>query len=190
MAYVYQHVRLDTNEVFYIGVGKENKRASEKRGRNKHWHHIVNKVGYSIEIIAEGITWEEACQKEKELIGHYGRKDLGLGPLVNMTDGGEGVPGVKRPPFSKEHRQKISEYRKSIKGQKRKPISEEHKQKISVAQIGKKKPHSEETKLKMSITRTGIPRNKISCPYCGKIGGDNIIKRWHFDRCKNKIITN
>jgi len=27
---------------------------------------------------------------------------------------------------------------------------------------------------------------KIECPHCGKVGGSNIMKRWHFDRCKWK----
>ena len=26
--------------------------------------------------------------------------------------------------------------------------------------------------------------NKISCPYCNKIGGIYIMKRWHFNNCK------
>jgi hypothetical protein len=26
-------------------------------------------------------------------------------------------------------------------------------------------------------------RNKISCPYCPKIGDKNLMKRWHFDNC-------
>lgn len=27
---------------------------------------------------------------------------------------------------------------------------------------------------------------KVECHHCGKIGGIAIMKRWHFDRCKNK----
>jgi hypothetical protein len=34
-----------------------------------------------------------ANHKEKEFIQLYGRKDLGLGELVNMTDGGDGTIG-------------------------------------------------------------------------------------------------
>ena len=86
MAYVYQHTRLDTNEVFYVGVGKRKDRAHTRYGRNKYWHHIVNKVQYSIQIIAENISYQEALDLEKNLIKTIGRKDLGLGPIVNMTD--------------------------------------------------------------------------------------------------------
>lgn len=28
----------------------------------------------------------------------------------------------------------------------------------------------------------------VECPHCGKTGGQSIMKRWHFDNCKNKGI--
>jgi len=94
MAIVYQHRRKDTNEIFYIGIGKKIKRADSKYRRNKHWHNIVNKTSYEIQILYDNISWEEACAIERYLIALYGRRDLGFGPLVNMTDGGEGTIGI------------------------------------------------------------------------------------------------
>ena len=39
MAVVYRHIRLDKNEVFYIGIGKEISRTYEKtNNRNKPWN--------------------------------------------------------------------------------------------------------------------------------------------------------
>lgn len=201
MAYVYQHIRLDTNEVFYIGIGKTKYRVFDKRSRNKYWHHIVNKAGYRIDIIAEGITWEEACQKEKELIEYYGRKDLGLGPLVNMTEGGEGTLGRIMSEMTKQKRygKKLSEETKqrisnAQKGKKRKLHSEETRKKMSNSKIGKKRPEhsaklkgkkqSDQTKQKLSDKLKGIPKNKILCPHCGKIGGNSNMIRYHFDNCK------
>ena len=73
MAIVYQHIRLDTKEVFYIGIGKAIKRAFSKHDRNKYWCHIVNKVGYEAEIVHENLTWEEAQIEEIKLIARYGR---------------------------------------------------------------------------------------------------------------------
>lgn len=93
MPYVYQHIRRDTNEVFYIGIGKSPKRMMSKNYRNKHWYNIINKTEYYGEILFENISWEEAKIKEKELIKKYGRKDLNEGSLVNMTDGGDGTCG-------------------------------------------------------------------------------------------------
>ena len=64
---VYRHIRLDTNVPFYIGKGL-NKRAFSKRDRNQYWHNIVNKYGYEVEIMLEGLTNENAIIKEKEFI--------------------------------------------------------------------------------------------------------------------------
>lgn len=94
MAYLYRHIRLDTNEVFYIGVGTTPHRAYTKFGRNKHWGNIVNKTKYDIDIIIDDLSYDNALKKEKEFITLYGRKDLNKGTLVNMTDGGDGTIGV------------------------------------------------------------------------------------------------
>lgn len=88
--YIYAHYRQDTNEVFYVGKG-QSKRAWAKWGRNNYWHHIVHKCGYVVRIILDNLTENQAFNAETKLIKFYGRKDLGLGPLVNLTDGGEGT---------------------------------------------------------------------------------------------------
>ena len=97
MAYLYRHIRLDKNKPFYIGIGSDNeyKRAYNKKGRSYSWKDIACNVDYSIDIVLDDLTWEEACRKEIEFIALYGRADLGKGSLVNMTDGGEGQYGRK-----------------------------------------------------------------------------------------------
>ena len=105
MAIVYQHRRLDDNSVFYIGIGTDIKRAYSKRNRNKHWQNIVDRFGYEIDVLFSGITYEMACQIEYGLIIDLGRKDLGTGNLVNLTDGGKGSINFKH---SKETIEKIS----------------------------------------------------------------------------------
>ncbi len=104
MAIVYRHRRLDTFQVFYVGVGSNKKRAYEKFGRNNLWKKVVEKAGYIVEIIAEGISKEEALELEILLISIYGRKNLETGILANLTDGGEGSNNM-----SEESRKKISE---------------------------------------------------------------------------------
>jgi hypothetical protein len=98
MPYVYRHIRLDKNEPFYIGIGKDNsyKRAFEKDKRNKFWKNIVSKTNYEVEILIDDLSWEVACEKEKEFISLYGRKDLNTGTLVNLTNGGDGANGAIR----------------------------------------------------------------------------------------------
>jgi len=97
--YVYRHVRLDTNEVFYIGIGTKNENDIKNNFytrayslyRNKHWKSIVDKTDYKVEILFESDDRKFIENKEIEFIALYGRKDLNKGTLVNLTDGGEGV---------------------------------------------------------------------------------------------------
>jgi hypothetical protein len=108
ITYVYRHRRLDNFKVFYIGIGTTN-RSSNKSNRSTIWKRIVNKAGYQIEIIAENLSWEDACELEILLIKEYGRKDMGIGILCNLTDGGEGIPGIK---YTKERNDKIRQFQK------------------------------------------------------------------------------
>jgi hypothetical protein len=91
MAYVYRHIRLDKNEPFYIGIGIDSYRMFSKQNRNRHWRNVVKNSKFEAEILMDNISWEQACEKEREFIKLYGRVDLGTGTLVNLTDGGEGV---------------------------------------------------------------------------------------------------
>lgn len=92
--YLYRHIRLDKNEVFYIGIGTKN-RAYSKNSRNRYWSFITKSTDYEVEIVAENLTRQEAELKEIEFIKLYGRKDLNEGTLCNLTDGGTGGLGLK-----------------------------------------------------------------------------------------------
>ena len=94
MGYVYRHVRLDKNEVFYIGIGLKDdnyKRANDKHKRSDFWNKIISKSEYKVDIMFEDDDVDVIKEKEKELIKLYGRIDLGLGTLCNLTDGGDGA---------------------------------------------------------------------------------------------------
>ena len=145
MAYIYRHIRLDKNCVFYIGIGsdKNYKRAHNKINRTKFWKNVA-KHGYEVDIVLDNLTWEEACEKEKEFIALYGRLDLNNGTLVNMTDGGEGVMGRK---FTEATIEKFRHLARNL------VRDEEFKRKCGSSMRGKK--HSEETKLKMSASQKG-----------------------------------
>jgi len=179
MAYVYRHIRLDKNVPCYIGIAKDDKGVYKrafaiKVGRNPLHQNIINKTEIEVEIMLDDLTWEEACEKEKELITLYGRKDKSTGILCNLTDGGEGAPGViqslevrleksnrlKGRVFSEETLAKMKASRNartdSQKGYKR---SEETKEKNRQSHLGK--TASIKTKLKQSEAAKGrIPWNK------------------------------
>jgi hypothetical protein len=125
MAYVYRHIRLDKNEPFYVGIGSDDKyiRAKSIKNRNRYWKNIVAMTNYRVDILCSDISWEDACEKEKEFISMYGRKDSGDGTLVNMTDGGEGSTNRK---MSESLKSKLLFINKGKK------LSESHKNNISI----------------------------------------------------------
>lgn len=189
MAVVYIHIRLDNNEVFYVGRGLDVKRITSKSSRNKHWHNVVNKNGYRWEIVWESDSsmkkenaWKLSGKKEIELIKKYGRKDLGEGNLVNMTDGGEGIIGKI---YTKEYRKKLSESHIGIHDGNKHPLygkkrSEETRRKISERQIGRKL--STEHRMNIGIGNKGRvvsdeTRKKIGIGHKGKLISDEVKQK-------------
>jgi hypothetical protein len=176
--YVYIDMKPD-GEPFYVGKG--NGRRDLKKYRNK-WHAAIcdKYPEWSRERVFEG-TEAECFAEEKRLVAFYGRRDLGLGTLVNLTDGGEGSSGLcaeaqeKRlaaitgKPLSAEHRAKISA------AQKGRPLSAEHRAKLDghfaklhAAKRGK--PVSAETRAKLSEAHKG---KKISPETRAKLSAAN-----------------
>lgn len=135
MAIVYIHRRKDIEDpflnVFYVGASKNEYRASEggKSRRSKDWMNITNQCEFIVEITHKDVLIEEAYAIEKYLIAFYGRKDLGLGNLVNKYDG-----GIQGGNWSEEQR----EYMRRINIGKTMP--EEIKKKIAAHFIGTKRP--------------------------------------------------
>jgi len=176
MAIVYKHTTKDTGVIFYIGIGKTDKRAYSRMQRTKIWKNIVNKHSYTVEILNRNLTWEEACEKEKELIALYGKRSLGTGTLINITDGGDGRLGAypsedTKKKMSNSHKGinnwskgclhneetkiKLRDYYKKYGSpNKGKTKTEEHRKKISNSLKGRPgtwngRKHSEESKTKM-----------------------------------------
>jgi len=160
MAIVYQHRNKTTGDIFYIGIGKTEARAYSKHARGKFWIDYTSKYEYEVEITHKDIIWEDACSIEKYLINFYGRRDLGLGTLVNQTDGGDGILGYS---FSKESLIKISQKRKGENnGFYNKKHSKETIELLKSQKSGSNNPmwgkkQSEETKLKRGLKLKGKP---------------------------------
>lgn len=121
--YVYQHIREDKNEIFYIGIGTKSKqdlkyntyrRASCIHKDNNIWLKIVAKTNWKFEILFESDDRREVEQMEIDLISKYGRKCCEqTGILANLTLGGESNKGHK---FTDEQRKKISDAQKGKPG--------------------------------------------------------------------------
>lgn len=99
-SYNYDDLSFDY-EPFYIGKGNGKRMEQScdiKKTKNLHKINTIKKIWQlGLEITAikhkEGITEEEAFSIEKELVTKIGRRDRGIGPLTNLTDGGEGGAG-------------------------------------------------------------------------------------------------
>lgn len=130
--YVYIYFRLDGRPC-YIGKGKKKRWL---KLHNKHLISIAKKAGSKLPavIIRNELTEAEAFETEMAFIKAIGREVHG-GPLINQTDGGEGVSGHKH---TTENREKFrrnatgNTYNNGI------PKTEEAKQKMSLAKLGKK----------------------------------------------------
>ena len=136
--YVYLHRRKTDNKVFYVGKGKGN-RANFFHNRSKWWNNTAERHGVVVEIVFDNLTEQEAFQCEIDAIAEF--RYFGH-PLVNLTDGGEGVSGYV---MSEETRKRVSEAKKGIR------FSEETRLKMSIARKGSRL--SEETKKKMSSSQ-------------------------------------
>lgn len=77
------------------------------------------------------------------------------------------------------------------------PMSEEQKRKISRTRKARGvasgsnnpnygKPRSNEIKEKLRAANLGKKSSTVTCPHCGKTGGNGGMQVWHFDKCKNK----
>lgn len=177
MAYVYRHIRLDKNEPFYIGVGSDSNysRAFTKRSRNQHWTNITE---YDVEILIDGVSFEYACKKEIEFISLYGRIDKKNGPLVNLTDGGQGTLGWKHEtPYwlgkklPESMRINLSNHARTRIGNKNpfygKKHTEESKLKISQKSLGRVVPVEIRNKIKESISKSELFKNRNVNPRKG-----------------------
>ncbi len=151
------------------------KRQHQLTTGSRAFHNAIKKYGFEtfqLEILAENLTSDEANELEVKYIMEYDT----LAPSgYNLTTG-----GLNQQP-SDETKRRLSEAKI---GKPRQPFTAEHKQKISMALSDK--PRSSETRKKIASSKLGKPQPKqrIICPHCNTEGGNNVMKRWHFDNCR------
>jgi len=194
---VYRHINLDSNKVFYVGIGTE-KRAYDYKSRNREWKIQAENSIIETEILFECDTREQAYQKEIEFINLYGRVDKKTGTLVNKTDGGGWLKGAI---WSAERVKKYSENAKSrgtlkkwqekngpaVRGKKLPKQKQEH---IEVRVEGIKKAWQnktqEERNHQVALFISNNPSHRIqNCEHCGRlIQGASAFKRFHGENCK------
>lgn len=162
--YVYKHTT-PSNKI-YIGITRQNPKRRWKYGEgyigNSYFYNAIQKYGWNNikhEILFDGLSKEEAEQKEIELIAYYQSNNRSFG--YNIENGGHCI-GT----HSDETKRKIS------KGNKGKIISRETRKKMSDSESGNKhwnygNNHSKETRKKMSDSHKGKVFTKNNCKNIG-----------------------
>lgn len=177
--YAYIHVRpgADANGAFYVGKGQGH-RSHDFVRRNQYHQRVIDKHGAENIDVARLYCSDEtiAFDLERGLIKCFRRMGVGL---TNVTDGGEGVSGLRHTPSL---RAQMSKTRKG------RVHSDATKAKMVVSRMGAQnsffgRQHSEETKRKIAATKKANPsmywlgkpkseetRKKISESLTGRVG--------------------
>lgn len=113
MFYIYRHIRLDTNEPFYVGKGSGFRAYS--KNRNKLWKRIAAKATYKVEILKKFDNENDAYIFEEQLIKlyksyNYCQANLSCGG-PNRFKGSKPWNKGKVNSYSNEYRDKISKSR-------------------------------------------------------------------------------
>ena len=134
----------------------------------------------------------------KEMHPMYGEKHTEeTKRLMSQSHSGEknhmfGIRGKDNPNFGRK-RPDLVAINKSRAGRK---IEESTKDKLRQQRVGELNPmfgkkHTEESKQKMARFGSSNPMfgkkfkmKELTCPHCGKVGGQGGMKRYHFDNCR------
>jgi NUMOD3 motif len=186
----YCYVYHDENRVpIYVGKGSKY-RANTHKGKstNRRLHNKLKKMqreGKEPVVTITVVENEQAAfTQEARLIAQYGRADLNTGTLYNLSDGGEGSSGRQNSPT---HRAKISAANTGKIHTPEARARMKHARSLDSMEIRKRRielSRTPEARAIKSQKTTGVPRPQklVTCPHCGKIGG-NVMKYHHFDRC-------
>jgi hypothetical protein len=159
---------------------------TDNRGRSFDIHHIDGDKHNNNITNLKCVSIEEHYQIHLDQGDHEAchaiSLRMGIEPLKGWHHSKETINKLSKPKKSKENYKKSEEHRKKIgdanRGKKLPPRSEAWK-------LNLKKPKSEDFKKKVSQTMKGVSKKLEKCPHCSKVGGVNIMKRFHFNNCKS-----
>jgi hypothetical protein len=191
--YIYGDFKFN-HEPFYIGKGCDNRIISTRiidrcSGFKKSKLINLKKSGFDplVKILVDNLTNEESKQVEIDLILRIGRRDLGIGPLTNLTNGGDGrTCGSNNTKSIEKQRQSLINTNK-IKRENGIifSVKEETKEKLRKINQGESNPmfgktHTEEVREAHSLRVSGMNH-----PMFGRNHGEKTIEKIKENRNKS-----
>lgn len=175
---LYFHINPKTLKVFYVGIGT-GRRPFETKGRSSLWERTFRKYGHIVDIIYENLSLEKAKELEIFYIGHFGRRDLMMGNLVNHTNGGDGINGYKHSEETK-NKIKLIQQNRSLKEKQQIVNKIQAKRKNTIIKIWSKGLTKETDKRIAYIA--SLKRNKpLQLEHKGKLSEAKKQKVYQFD---------
>jgi group I intron endonuclease len=186
------------NGNFYIG--QDSKNNPKYLGSGKLLNQAIKKYGrenFAKEILEHCMTKQELNNREVYWISE-------LKPIYNIAEGGTGGDTITNHPDYNLIIEKLKqrpgriwteEDKERQRGDNNPAKRLDVRQKISKSKIGKKRPDQLgdlnsakrlDVREKIRLKLTGLPKQKIKCPYCDTHGQPSNMYRWHFTNCKNK----
>jgi len=190
-------------------IGESNSIALKGKNLSQETKNKI-KEGNTGKVVSEDVK----AKMSKNSAKHWKGKTLSEEHKANILKGRKGykhseetIEKIRKSHIGKQHteetKEKLAEQRRGKpSGAKGRTHTEETKQRLREANTGRK--HSEETINK--IKQAGLGRKvaeetkekirqaklvtaalKVKCPYCDITSNIRIMKRWHFDNCKNKV---
>jgi hypothetical protein len=194
---------------YYIGAHKTSNLEDRYFGSGKRLHQAIEKHGvenFKKTILQFFDTEEEMFLAEATIVNEEFVKDR---QTYNMKVGGNGgwsyvhEKGLNRGFTGKNHSKETKKFLSELASGRE--VSETTKKKLSDNNFSKINPgqqreHARKNALLTNSLRTSETIDKISatvtenwkkieiveCPYCRLQGRGGTMKRWHFDKCKNK----
>ena len=117
--YIYEWYNSDNFFVFYVGRGTGN-RLNVVKERNVFFTNYYNKYNCKVRKTFEGLTYEESCKIEKDLIRSYREKGMCKCNIADGGKGGNGLKGESNPMFgrtwwtSETPKEKIEDWKKGV----------------------------------------------------------------------------
>lgn len=203
--YVYTyHDPSRDNEPIYVGKGSSGRAWSHLRRRDMHpfTYRLASMKTNGVQPIITiygGLDDELAMLVEEELISKIGRKDLNKGPLLNLTNGGDGACGkiVSTETRSLMSRVRTGEKRTqetcqrisaALKGRR---LSDQARVNISAGHVGVKYPTARNDKISASLKGHVVAkatREKISQKAKARSSSQNsMFGRVHSEEARQKI---